>query len=175
MVDGKEDKMPRLHRIVNQDSVINYLLGRGIISRTEIRGIYRDNLMAIHRRRRSILDTYTNEVEPGRYIILESAISDATATVAPAPEPARRRTIERYRYHSQDRDYASALAQIAPDADGVRRSFGLEYEIYTLSDTQEDKLARLLDTLPAHITESDASLGNSGIGNNIYANVRRKI
>ena len=56
-----------------------------------------------------------------------------------------------------------ALERIPLDIDGVRRSYGLEYEIYSLTETQEDKLAKLLDTLPPHITESDGSLRESGV------------
>lgn len=79
-----------------------------------------------------------------------------------------RRTITRNSYHSTGGGTSrtgirEALAAIPFDSDGVRRSFGLEYEIYSLTEEQEDKLARLLDTLPAHVTERDASLQSTGV------------
>lgn len=87
---------------------------------------------------------------------------------APAPEPEPLRTIRRDSYHDNGggicrHGVAEALNAIARDPDGVRRSFGLEWEIYNLTAQQEDKLARLLDTLPAHFTERDGSLGSRGV------------
>lgn len=84
------------------------------------------------------------------------------------PEPPRPRTISRGGYHSHgngtSRDGLDrALLAIPRDEDGVRRSFGLEWEINALTTTQEDKLARLLDTLPAHFTERDGSLNSTGV------------
>ena len=78
------------------------------------------------------------------------------------------RTITRERYHSNGNGIGRtgidrALGSIAVDADGVRRSYGLEWEINRLTEVQEDKLARLLDTLPAHFTERDGSLCDSGV------------
>lgn len=86
----------------------------------------------------------------------------------PAPAPRRLRTISRQNYHSSgygtSRDgLERALARIAPDEDGVRRSYGVEWEINALTAEQEDALASLLDTLPAHFTERDASLSSSGV------------
>lgn len=88
---------------------------------------------------------------------------------APRPvEPPVLRTIRRDCYHSHGSGTCrygieEALARIPHDEDGVRRSFGLEWEVYSLDRRQEDKLARLLDTLPAHYTERDASLGGGGV------------
>lgn len=87
------------------------------------------------------------------------------------PQPERRevlRTIDRSAYHSHGdgirrQGVDEALMQIQRDADGVRRSFGLEWEVGGLTAQQEDKLARLLDTLPAHHTERDGSLSSSGV------------
>lgn len=78
------------------------------------------------------------------------------------------RTITRNSYHSSGhgvdrRGVQEALSNIARDGDGVRRSFGLEWEIYSLNEQQEDKLARILETLPSHFTEMDASLSNRGV------------
>ena len=61
------------------------------------------------------------------------------------------------------RNVDEALRRIPEDADGVRRSYGLEYEIYSLTREQESDLADLLDTLPPHVTEKDASLSSSGV------------
>lgn len=85
------------------------------------------------------------------------------------PAPARvYRTITRNSYHSSgSRTHRTgvreALEAIPMDEDGVRRSFGLEWEINALNRDQEDKLARLLDTLPAHFTEKDGSLTSTGV------------
>lgn len=78
------------------------------------------------------------------------------------------RTITRNSYHgfgsgTSRHGVDAALARIPMDADGVRRSFGLEWEIYSLTPLQEDRLARLLDILPAHFTERDGSLSSSGV------------
>lgn len=86
---------------------------------------------------------------------------------ASASYPVLRR-IARHNYHSTGggtgrQGIESALRAIAPDADGVRRSFGLEWEIGSLSREAEDRLVRLLDTLPAHVTEKDASLTDTGV------------
>lgn len=78
-------------------------------------------------------------------------------------QPEVLRTIRRLGYHRGERNVLEALERIPLDIDGVRRSYGLEYEIYSLDETQEDKLAKLLDTLPPHITESDGSLRESGV------------
>lgn len=90
---------------------------------------------------------------------------------AEAPRPVERpvlRTIRRDGYHWNGDGTArngifEALAAIPTDEDGVKRSFGLEWEIYSLSPEQEDKLARLLDTLPPHFTERDGSLSGRGV------------
>lgn len=78
------------------------------------------------------------------------------------------RRITRNSYHSNGGGHnrhgiSEALALIERDEDQVRRSYGLEWEIYSLNEQQEDKLARLLDTLPAHITERDGSLASNGV------------
>lgn len=83
-------------------------------------------------------------------------------------EPPVLRTITRQGYHTNGNGTSrngarEALATIPADEDGVVRSYGLEWEIYSLSPQQEDRLARLLDTLPAHFTERDGSLGSSGV------------
>lgn len=78
------------------------------------------------------------------------------------------RHIERNSYHSAGSGTGRtgverALADIALDTDGVRRSYGLEWEINDLNEAQEDKLATLLDTLPKHFTERDGSLSRTGV------------
>ena len=78
-------------------------------------------------------------------------------------QPAQLRKINRLGYHQGHRNVYEALNRISFDADGVKRAFGIEYEIYKLTAEQEDKLARLLDTLPSHVCERDGSLGENGI------------
>lgn len=79
----------------------------------------------------------------------------------PAPEPLR--NLNRRGYHHGARNVASALERLSADPDGVKRSFGLEWEIYSLTNEQESKLCYLLDTLPPHETERDGSLTNTGV------------
>lgn len=114
-------------------------------------------------------DGYTADNIVGRLPICDedefSFIQEAPIQ-ATRPEPLR--TIERRSYHSTGGGSARtgverALLAITPDEDGVRRSFGLEWEIFALTPRQEDKLARLLDTLPEHVTERDGSLSNTGV------------
>lgn len=98
----------------------------------------------------------------------EQQVSFAQEAPIQATRPEPLRTIQRRSYHSTGGGSARtgverALLAITPDEDGVRRSFGLEWEIFALTPQQEDKLARLLDTLPEHVTERDGSLSNTGV------------
>lgn len=113
-----------------------------------------------------------SQVPLGFRITTDSTTQDAdfvTRRMFREPEPAPAlRTIQRDSYHSHGDGthrigLEEALRAIPADADGVRRSFGLEWEISSLSPAQEDKLARLLDTMPPHFTERDASLGSTGV------------
>lgn len=88
--------------------------------------------------------------------------SPATAQVESSPSR-RVRTIERNSYSSMPRNVDEALERIPYDEDGVRRSYGVEYEINALTGEQESDLAYLLDTLPPHVTERDSSLSYSGV------------
>lgn len=109
--------------------------------------------------------------ERARFTPASFSHSASPSTPASAPRPAEPQPLRRIRrdsYHSNGNGTSrygieEALSRIALDSDGVRRSFGLEWEVYSLNSTQEDKLARLLDTLPAHFTERDASLGEGGV------------
>lgn len=97
-----------------------------------------------------------------------TSFTTTSARQAPVTPPPALRTITRNSYHSSGqgvdrRGVPEALRSISPDVDGVRRSYGLEYEIYSLTREQEDKLVRLLDTLPAHTTERDGSLRDDGV------------
>ena len=75
------------------------------------------------------------------------------------------RSIDRSTYHTHQRhaNIDQLLAEIPYDDDGVRRSYGIEYEIYSLTMAQESDLAYLLDTLPNHSTEEDGSLSSGGV------------
>nr|DAH56622.1 MAG TPA: hypothetical protein [Caudoviricetes sp.] len=140
---------------MNQDAVITKLLERGVIARTETRGKYNISRATGTYKRDQILARFAVEIEPYRYVLNENAIRDALNVL---------RTISRSGYHGAGRSFVQqALARIVPDADGVVRSFGVEYEIYALNRDQEDKLARLLDTLPAHVCERDGSLDSTGV------------
>lgn len=148
--------MPRV--TYNQDVVINRLIERGIIRRIR-RGWYRISGNDSHLFNRDmLLLRYAEEVEPGRYVLL----GDVTRPVAPE-RPREVRRINRDSYRSQSRNISSALHRISRDADGAKRSYGVEYEINGLTTSQESDLAYLLDTLPAHVTERDGSLSSSGV------------
>lgn len=107
------------------------------------------------------------------YVTVDPCASRERGTVVNGP--ARRtverpvlRTISRQSYHwsgsgTGRSGVGAALANISTDTDGVKRSFGLEWEIYSLTAEQEDKLARLLDTMPTHFTERDGSLSDRGV------------
>lgn len=160
-------------RIMNQDVVINRLLEKGIIVRAR-RGWYYLEVMEDEHlgaqptlyNRSQLLDLFTIEVAPERYTFLEAMIERFTPEVpAGFTRVVERpmRTIHRNRYHSTDRNIYNALERIERDVDGVRRSYGIEYEINRLNAEQESELAYLLDTLPPHQTERDGSLSDSGV------------
>jgi len=129
-----------------------------------------------------MLETYTVEGTSGSFRNMDAAtasfhinadvvrttltsILNATGAM-PTPEAPRPRlrTLSRRGYHSAPRDYASALDRIVNDEDGVKRSFGLEWEINGMSEQDEHDLAVMLDTMPAHVCENDSSLhGNRSV------------
>ena len=150
---------------MNQDAVINKLLQLGVISRTETRGKYSVKKQAWWKKRDWILAHFAIEVSDFRYVLNVDAINEALREL---------RTIQRACYHTGGRNFVdSALRAIPADEDGVVRSFGIEYEIYSLTPEQEDKLAYLLDTMPEHVTERDGSLSNNGV-EIIFAPVSRE-
>lgn len=168
---------------VNQDTIIARLVESGIIIRQATRGWYKvfgeEQLV----RRPDILTRFAVETAPGRYMMNDRQVAQVNGrifeqwhrtannvTAVDVVEEERHilRTINRDGYHqngsgSSRAGVQEALEQIPFDEDGVRRSFGIEYEVYDLTAEQEDKLARLLDTMPAHQTERDGSLGNRGV------------
>lgn len=149
----------RRNNTMNIDVFINSLLERGVIVRVR-RGRYVIPEMGDGREydRGSLHRLFGIEVEPGRFILCEDVVRAFTPTGG-----RRKRRIERFDYHSQSRNVAEALERIPFDKDGVRRSYGIEFEIYALTEEQESALAYLLDTLPPHVTERDASLSDTGI------------
>lgn len=152
-----------LTRDMNQDTFINRLLEAGLIIRHS-RGWYMvpsSPDLALYNRR-SILDMFGEEIAPGRHVFKEEVIEMMQGSVA-QPQPRPIRTIERHSYHSQHRYIYRALERIPYDADGVRRSYGIEFEINALTREQESELAYLLDTLPPHVTERDGSLSSTGV------------
>lgn len=151
-----------MNRHMNSDVFINRLLVVGAIERVR-RGWY-----TIPRRddgrlydRAAIHHIFGYEVAPGRFIFRREVVEELRQ--GSATQQRRIRTIRRNSYHSQDRNIREALQRIPFDADGVRRSYGIEYEINYLTREQESELAYLLDTLPPHVTERDGSLSSSGV------------
>ena len=151
-----------------EDTAINKLLDRGVITKWEgWRGHYRviDRPQNIAFTRFQILSRFCNErLVDGctwKYELKEEEISQALARVA---QEATLRRLSIYGYHGAARNFQAAINLVPFDADGVRRTFGVEYEIYSLTREQEDKLARLLDNMPSHIVERDGSLDrDSGV------------
>ncbi len=164
---------------VNQDTIIARLVENGIIIRQATRGWYKVFGEQQLVRRPDILVRFAVETAPGRYMMNNRQVAQVRgrifaqrnqtgSDVAVEEERHILRTINRDGYHqngsgSDRAGVREALEQIPFDEDGVRRSFGIEYEVYDLTEEQEDKLARLLDTMPAHHTERDGSLGNNGV------------
>lgn len=78
-------------------------------------------------------------------------------------------TLEQNRYHhfADDDDYKNYIKEcinrIPADMDGVRRSYGLEYEIYSMSTNDRSDLSYLLRHLPKCHPENDGSLGPGGV------------
>ena len=150
-----------MNRDMNQDTFINRLLVVGAIERAT-RGWYtvpRSNSGELFNRNK-LLEIFGDEVAPGRYTFKRDVVAQYSQGAAIVR---RTRTIDRSGYHTLSRNVNVALQRIQADADGVRRSYGIEYEIYSLSREQESELAYLLDTLPPHITERDGSLSSSGV------------
>lgn len=105
---------------------------------------------------------------------VEEAVTTTAEAVADAvrEEPRRsdrpRRTLTRGYYHQYGNGTSrhglqAALNRIAADSDGVKRSFGVEYEIYRLTPEQESDLCYLLDDLPPCKPEHDGSLSTNGV------------
>ena len=152
---------------MNGDTFINRLLELGVVRRVS-RGWYIIPMLdsGMRFRRDSIQSRFGIEVEEGRYIFNAPVVRNYTppAGSRPVSEASRPlRTLERHRYQSQNRNVEEGLARIPVDADGTRRSYGIEYEIAALTPLQESELAYLLDTLPPHVCERDGSLTNSGV------------
>lgn len=161
--------MRRTRAAMNGDTFINRLLELGVIRRVR-RGWYIVPMLdsEMEFRRDTIQSRFGIEVEEGRYIFNApivrrytpfNFISDSDASDARRPL----RSITRYGYQTQRRNVEEALARIPFDEDGVRRSYGIEYEINSLSREEESELAYLLDTLPPHVCERDGSLTSSGV------------
>lgn len=147
---------------MNQDTFINRLLVVGAIERAR-RGWYTIPAREDGRtyRRLDLLEIFGDEVAAGRYIFRRDFVAEMSRGASTRERSIR--TINRSRYHAQSRNINAALERIDLDEDGVRRSYGIEYEINSLSREQESDLAYLLDTLPPHITERDGSLSNTGL------------
>lgn len=74
---------------------------------------------------------------------------------------------DRYHHFADDNDYKNyvkeCLERIPLDTDGVRRSYGLEYEIYSMTFNERSDLSYLLRHLPKCHPENDGSLGPGGV------------
>lgn len=146
-----------IEQLYSLSNYANYEAAEQTRHAIDIRDSY--NIDAIgypYRRNRSI--RYVNTVSVNAP---EVFTSPTTAQIESRPT----RTINRSTYHTHQHNtnIDQLLAEIPYDDDGVRRSYGIEYEIYSLTTEQESDLAYLLDTLPSHSTELDGSLGGNGV------------
>lgn len=113
--------------------------------------------------------TGTFEVDPVEEAVTTTAEAIANAVREEHSRSNRpRRTLSRGYYHqygngTSRHGLAQALNRIATDSDGVKRSFGVEYEIYRLTPEQESDLCYLLDDLPPCKPEHDGSLSTNGV------------
>lgn len=151
---------------VNQDTIIYRLLADGVIIKDPLRrGHYTVRGEDEDVRRIDIVSRFCQEVAPGRYYILEDKVQEVLGRRI--ARPLRYLAIDSYGDSNHgDQNYwvRQALLSIPNDADGIRRSFGLEFEIYELPTEQDTSdLAYLLDELPAHTCNHDGSLSSSGV------------
>lgn len=156
-----------MSRTMNQDVFINRLLDLGVIVRVR-RGWYSIPALSTNPEtfysRTGLIIKFGIETGEGRWRFNQEAVNEALPAGSFIGSTARRtRTISRNRYRSMPRRVEEALSRIPYDEDGVRRSYGVEYEINRLTPEQESDLAYLLDTLPPHVTETDGSLSSSGV------------
>lgn len=112
------------------------------------------------------LEEYVDPVVEPVVSTAEAIANEVRAEHARSTRPHRH--LNRGSYHSNGQGTArygleQALSRITADSDGVKRSFGIEYEIYTLTSDQESDLCYLLDTLPPCKAERDSSLGSNGV------------
>lgn len=155
-------------REMNQDVFINKLLELGVIVRVR-RGWYSianpwNANSTLEFDRAYLCRKFGIETSEGRLRFNLEALQEVLPEGSSIVSTSRRvRTIARNRYSSMPRNIGEALSRIPEDADGVRRSYGVEYEIYSLTTEQESDLAYLLDTLPPHVTEYDGSLSSRGV------------
>lgn len=157
------------------ETFMNQLIREGTIERV---GVNRYRVNASRRARALSIGEQTNVPASivrtmfGNVIGEGNIIFKAVGTVGSAPRAAAPvrplRHLIRHSYHSnghgEDREGVErALSRIAADADGVRRSYGMEFEIYAIPDSRvESDLCYLLDELPEHVVERDGSLRDSG-------------
>ena len=137
------------------NGLINKLLEMHIISTAEHRRGYIVAGERFPRQRGSIISMFgVPAAQEGRYTLNQDMVNrirgnNTQTQEEPQEQQQTLRTLDRRSYHSncdfngQRRFVTEALERIQPDDDGVKRSFGIEYEIYTLTAEQEDKLARL--------------------------------
>lgn len=153
------------------NGLINKLLEMHVISTLEHRRGYLIIGERYPRQRQHIVGRFgLPSAQEGRYLLNQDEVNRVRGRISNQDEQETRlRTLNRERYHNncdsngQRTFVTEALERIQPDEDGVKRSFGIEYEIYSLTPEQEDKLAYLLDTLPQHDVERDGSLESSGV------------
>lgn len=114
----------------------------------------------------STLPEAVDPVEEPVVSTAEAIANEVRAEHARSARPIRH--LNRGSYHSSGQGtnrygLEQALNRISADSDGVKRSFGIEYEIYTLTPEQESDLCYLLDSLPPCKAERDGSLGSNGV------------
>lgn len=156
----------------NADTVIARLIEWGDITRTS-RGKYRVNVLPddccvsdlLNLSPMYVISLFTTKVDEGRYVFKSPDRQLRASTRRNRTRPFRNLDILPYgsSNHGNQYEVEDALERIPFDDDGVRRSFGVEYEIYTTTAKQRSDLAYLLDTLPHSTCHRDGSLGDGGV------------
>lgn len=112
------------------------------------------------------LDPTETPADPVEEAVTTTAEAVADAVREEHARPLRHLSIGYYHQNGQGTSRVglqAALNRITADSDGVKRSFGVEYEIYTLTEQQQSELCYLLDDLPPCKAEHDGSLGAGGV------------
>lgn len=165
-------------REVTPNTILNIMQRVGMIRRNDIgngyvfqqRNVNRAYLLErfafngsdslhFHFNTESILEAYYRQLMARQIDGCETSTSTLTAPVVSEA----RMVVNRYHYSQTTNKVQENLDKIENDYDNIKRSFGIEYEIFNLTNDQKQKLMQVLRNLPEHEIERDASLGCDGV------------